>query len=119
MSEIVFNPQNQEQSNQQDLQSQIQNLQTTLASLNQQIIILQEALQERDQQIKRLKEVKETRPASFPYFFIFALTFAIILTFVFQINFFGPFWELLFSAVIVALSANYIKNFFQKFLGSK
>lgn len=55
MSEIVFNPQNQEQSNQQDLQSQIQNLQTTLASLNQQIIILQEALQERDQEIAELK----------------------------------------------------------------
>ncbi|MBI2019121.1 hypothetical protein HYS95_00440 [Candidatus Daviesbacteria bacterium] len=55
MSEIVFNPQGDQQSPE-DLKSQIENLQTTLASLNQQVIILQEALQERDQQIAKLKE---------------------------------------------------------------
>lgn len=50
MSEIVFNapPSN-------DLKSQVDNLQTTLASLNQQVIILQESLQERDQKIKELE----------------------------------------------------------------
>lgn len=51
MSEIVFNaPQPPS-----DLQSQVENLQTTLASLNQQVIILQEALQERDERIKDLE----------------------------------------------------------------
>ncbi len=37
------------------LESQIENLQTTLASLNQQVIILQEALQEKDQEIAELE----------------------------------------------------------------
>ena len=40
----------------QGLKSQVDSLQTTLASVNQQVIFLQEALQERDQQIKDLKE---------------------------------------------------------------
>lgn len=52
MSEILFNS---PQPSQSPLQSQIENFQTTLASLNQQLIILQEALQERDQQIADLK----------------------------------------------------------------
>ncbi len=51
MSEIIFNssvpPVN--------LESQIDNLQTTLASLNQQVIILQEMLQEKDQEIAELE----------------------------------------------------------------
>lgn len=51
MSEIVFNPPTSGSSQ----QSQIENLQTTLASLNQQVIILQEALAERDQKIKDLE----------------------------------------------------------------
>ncbi|OGE65078.1 hypothetical protein A3I48_02385 [Candidatus Daviesbacteria bacterium RIFCSPLOWO2_02_FULL_36_7] len=53
MSEIVFNT---PQSISSDFQSQIENFQTTLASLNQQVISLQEALQERDQEIAGLKE---------------------------------------------------------------
>lgn len=51
MSEIVFNPPTSGSSQ----QSQVENLQTTLASLNQQVIILQEALAERDQKIKDLE----------------------------------------------------------------
>lgn len=50
MSEIVFNSPTAIPS----LQSQIESLQTTLASLNQQVIILQEAIQERDQKIAEL-----------------------------------------------------------------
>lgn len=38
------------------LQSQVDSLQTTLASVNQQVIFLQESLQEKDAQIKDLKE---------------------------------------------------------------
>ncbi len=52
--EIIFNQtptQNQEALN---LRSQVDSLQTTLATINQQIIFLQEALQEKDQQIKNL-----------------------------------------------------------------
>ena len=45
MSEIVFNA----PITSGDLQTQVESMQTTLASLNQQVIILQEALQERDQ----------------------------------------------------------------------
>ncbi len=59
MSEIVFNAPSLIQSEPiitNDLHSQVENLQTTLASLNQQVIILQEALQERDQEIADLKE---------------------------------------------------------------
>lgn len=55
MSEIVFNPLKQSQISAPDLQSQIENLQTTLASLNQQVIFLQEALQEKDKEISELK----------------------------------------------------------------
>ena len=51
MSEIVFNSPTPAG----DLQTQIESLQTTLASLNQQVIILQEALQEKDQEIADLK----------------------------------------------------------------
>ena len=59
MSEIRFNvPQSSSADLQSDLQSQIENFQTTLASLNQQVISLQEALQERDQQIAELKTFK-------------------------------------------------------------
>lgn len=54
MSEIVFNPPK-PQVSEADLQSQIENFQTTLASLNQQVISLQEVLQERDEQIADLK----------------------------------------------------------------
>lgn len=52
MSEIVFNSPS---PNPSPLNSQVENFQTTLASLNQQVIILQEALQERDQEIANLK----------------------------------------------------------------
>lgn len=52
MSEIIFNsPQPKEST----MQSQIDSFQTTLASLNQQVIILQETLQERDQEIAELE----------------------------------------------------------------
>lgn len=51
MTEIVFNAPVPENS----LESQVKNLQTTLASLNQQVIILQEALQKREQEITDLK----------------------------------------------------------------
>lgn len=47
------------------LQSQVDSLQTTLASVNQQVIFLQESLQERDQLIKDLKE-KIPEPISQP-----------------------------------------------------
>lgn len=56
MSEIIFNP-----SSAGNLPSQIENLQTTLASLNQRVIILQEALQERDQEISELKMKQATK----------------------------------------------------------
>ncbi|MBI2330377.1 hypothetical protein HYU94_03225 [Candidatus Daviesbacteria bacterium] len=46
MSEIVFN----------SPKPEVENFQTTLATLNQQVIILREALQERDQEIAKLKE---------------------------------------------------------------
>lgn len=52
MSEIVFNFPSPSPS---PLNPQVENFQTTLASLNQQVIILQEALQERDQEIANLK----------------------------------------------------------------
>lgn len=58
MSEIVFNPPPPIQSgptSTSDLQTQVESLQTTLASLNQQVIILQEALQEKDQEIADLR----------------------------------------------------------------
>lgn len=51
MSEIVFNSPEFTPS----LQTQIDSLQTTLASLNQQVIILQEAVQDRDQKITDLQ----------------------------------------------------------------
>ncbi len=51
MSEIVFNAPTSGSTQ----QSQIESLQTTLASLNQQVIILQEALQEKDQKIRNLE----------------------------------------------------------------
>lgn len=51
MSEIIFNPPTSVPS----LESQIDSMQTTLASLNQQVIILQEAVQERDQKIAQLE----------------------------------------------------------------
>ncbi|MCR4306142.1 MAG: hypothetical protein NUV73_03605 [Candidatus Daviesbacteria bacterium] len=57
MAEIVFNTQTPVQTGPKDggdLESQVQNLQTTLASLNQQVIVLQETLQERDQKIADL-----------------------------------------------------------------
>lgn len=47
MTAIVFNPKAKEIS----LRSQIENFQTTLASLNQQIISLRETLHERDKQV--------------------------------------------------------------------
>ncbi|MCL4415085.1 MAG: hypothetical protein M1365_00060 [Actinobacteria bacterium] len=55
MSEIVFNAPKPKKAPQTDLETQVENLQTTLASLNQQIIILQETLQERDQKIAELE----------------------------------------------------------------
>lgn len=55
MSEIVFNPQQSGSSSEDVLKAQIENLQTTLAFLNQQVISLQEALQERDREIVDLK----------------------------------------------------------------
>lgn len=56
MSEIVFNSPTSEPS----LKDQVENFQTTLASLNQQVYILQEVIQEKDQEIARLKENKNT-----------------------------------------------------------
>lgn len=56
MSEIVFNSPISEPS----LKDQVENFQTTLASLNQQVYILQEVIQEKDQEIARLKESKNT-----------------------------------------------------------
>lgn len=56
MSQIVFNTPISEPS----LQSQIENFQTTLASLNQQVIILQETLQEREKEIAELKGSQNT-----------------------------------------------------------
>lgn len=60
MSEITFNAPTKDSSE----QSQIESLQTTLASLNQQVIILQETLSERDQKIKdlemKLSEYRQT-----------------------------------------------------------
>lgn len=52
MSEIVFNSPASEPS----LKNQIENFQTTLAFLNQQVIILQETLQEKDAEIVKLKK---------------------------------------------------------------
>lgn len=51
MSEIIFNSSPSFNS----AKSQIENFQTTLASLNQQVIILQEALQEKEQEIVELE----------------------------------------------------------------
>ncbi len=51
MSEILFNAPVASG----DLVSQVDNLQTTLASLNQQVIFLQETLVERDEKIKDLE----------------------------------------------------------------
>lgn len=48
---IMFNTPEQEAS----AQAQIKNFQTTLASLNQQVISLQEALKARDEEIARLR----------------------------------------------------------------
>jgi len=60
MSEIVFNA----PITSGDLQTQVESMQTTLASLNQQVIILQEALQEKDQKIKDLEmRLLECKPA--------------------------------------------------------
>lgn len=59
MAEIVFNASPASS----DLKSQVESLQTTLASLNQQVIILQEALVERDQKIKDL-EIKLSESGS-------------------------------------------------------
>lgn len=60
MSEIIFNPR--AAVSEVDLRSQIENLQTTLASLNQQVIILQEAVQERDQEISDLQAASKASP---------------------------------------------------------
>lgn len=49
--------------NSSSLQSQIDSLQTTLASINQQVIFLQEAVNEKDAQIKDLKERVLVAPA--------------------------------------------------------
>ncbi len=66
MSQIVFNspePKLEEDGSVDALQSQIENLQTTLASLNQVVYSLQEALQGREQEIADLQtklSVKES-----------------------------------------------------------
>ncbi len=52
MSEIVFNSPKSEPS----LRNQIENFQTTLAFLNQQVILLKETLQEKDAEITELKK---------------------------------------------------------------
>lgn len=62
MSQIVFNSRKVP-----SLESQVENLQTTLAFLNQQVIILQEALQKKDQQIYNLEtELKQAAQISGP-----------------------------------------------------
>ncbi len=48
------------------LESQVKGLQTSLASVNQQLISLQEALQQRDQEIQRLKAALNQAPAPTP-----------------------------------------------------
>lgn len=50
MSEIVFNS----STPQANLESQVESLQTTLASLNQRVYVLQESVQEKDQEIAEL-----------------------------------------------------------------
>lgn len=62
MSEIVFNSLPPETS----LQSQVLSFQTTLALLNQQVITLQEALQERDQEIAELEMKLGNYPLAVP-----------------------------------------------------
>lgn len=55
-------PQNLTDENTQLLQSQVDSLQTSLASVNQRVISLQEALQQRDQQISELKKSASESP---------------------------------------------------------
>lgn len=63
MSEIIFNSPSIQTNSEEDLKSQIASFQTTLASLNQQIIILRESLQQKDEQIIQLEEkMKESAP---------------------------------------------------------
>ncbi|MDO8573843.1 MAG: hypothetical protein Q7R77_03770 [Candidatus Daviesbacteria bacterium] len=113
MSQIYFN------SPPPDQNDQIENFQTTLAALNQKIFSLQEIMQEKEQELAKLREVKKTSSVNFPYFFLCSCTVAVVLTFAFGVNLFSPFWEILLSAVIIAFCINYVKNFIQKFLGSK
>lgn len=54
--EIMFNQAVTPSQEAQDLRSQVDSLQTTLATINQQIIFLQESLVQRDQQINQLKK---------------------------------------------------------------
>lgn len=113
MSQIYFNSPSSDQND------QIESFQTTLASLNQRLVSLQEALQEREREIAKLKEPKKTFQTAFPYFFLFSGVIIIILAFAFQINLFTSFWEILLSAIIITACVNYIKNFIQKFLVNK
>lgn len=56
MSEIIFNsPTPVKSDSDLSLETHVDSLQTTLASLNQQVIFLQEAVQERDQEIVDLR----------------------------------------------------------------
>lgn len=48
------------------LQSQVDNLQTSLSSVNQQVFALQETIQEKDQEISKLKASSPPLPASLP-----------------------------------------------------
>lgn len=63
-----------------------------------------------------------------PYIPLLSLATAILLTFAYQASLFflllgiettNPFWDLLFSAFIIARLSNYLNDFVQKFLGSK
>lgn len=80
--EIIFNQapiQSQEVLN---LKSQVDSLQTTLATINQQVIFLQEALQEKDLQIKNLTQTsppEKNKPTQFLYI---ALATAIFIDFI-------------------------------------
>lgn len=62
-----------------------------------------------------------------PYIPLLSLATAILLVFAYQVSLFqvflgiqiSPFFDLLFSAIIIARLSNYLNDFVRKFLGSK
>lgn len=73
---IIFNPPDQSST-----KSQIDNLQTTLATINQQMIFLQEAVAEKDQQIKNLSQASPKVENKSTKSLYFALATAIVIDF--------------------------------------